>query len=73
MELTGRRLSLEEIASVAKGGTGLSVSIEALDRIRSTRAVVEKLLSQSLVVYGVNTGFGKLADIRVPDSELEAL
>lgn len=73
MELSGRRLSLEEIASVAKGGTGVSVSNEALDRIRSTRAVVEKLLSQSRVVYGVNTGFGKLADIRIPDSELEAL
>ncbi len=73
MELSGRRLSLEEITSVAKGGAGLSISKEALDRIRSTRAVVEKLLSQSRVVYGVNTGFGKLADIRIPDSELEAL
>jgi histidine ammonia-lyase len=73
MELSGRRLSLEEISSVAKGGVGLSVSNAALDRIRSTRAVVEKLLSESRVVYGVNTGFGKLADIRIPDSELEAL
>ena len=73
MELSGRRLSLEEITSVAKGGAALSISNEALDRIRSTRAVVEKLLSQGRVVYGVNTGFGKLADIRIPNSELEAL
>jgi histidine ammonia-lyase len=73
MELSGNRLSLEEIASVAEGRTGLSLSSAAVDRIRSTRAVVEKLLGEGRVVYGVNTGFGKLSDIRVPDSDLEAL
>jgi histidine ammonia-lyase len=72
-ELLGARLSLEEIANAAAGGESLSLASVASDRIRSTRAVVERLLGEGRVVYGVNTGFGKLADIRIPDSEIEAL
>jgi histidine ammonia-lyase len=72
-ELSGARLSLEEIANAAAGGESLSLASVASDRIRSTRAVVEKLFGEGRVVYGVNTGFGKLADIRIPDSEIEAL
>jgi histidine ammonia-lyase len=73
MQLSGTPLTLEEIASVAAGSSGIELSGAAIDRIRATRAVVERVLSKGQVVYGVNTGFGKLADIRIPDSELEEL
>ena len=73
MQLSGTPLTLEEIASVAAGSSGVELSGAAIDRIRATRAVVERVLSKGQVVYGVNTGFGKLADIRIPDSELEEL
>jgi histidine ammonia-lyase len=73
IELSGARLSLEQIASVATDATGVVLSDAAVNRVRATRAVVERLLGQGRVVYGVNTGFGKLADIRIPDSEIEAL
>jgi histidine ammonia-lyase len=73
MQLSGTPLTLEEIASVAAGSSGIELSGAAIDRIRATRAVVERVLSKGQVVYGVNTGFGKLADIRIPDSELDEL
>jgi histidine ammonia-lyase len=73
VELSGRPLTLEEIASVARGKSGTFLSTSAAERVRATRAVVERVLDRGDVVYGVNTGFGKLADIRIPDSELEAL
>jgi histidine ammonia-lyase len=72
-QLSGARLSLEEIANIAAGGESLSLASAASNRIRATRAVVERLLGEGRVVYGVNTGFGKLADIRIPDAEIEAL
>jgi histidine ammonia-lyase len=73
MELSGGRLSLEVVAAVAKGATPVVLSDAAVNRIRATRSIVERLLVQGRVVYRVNTGFGKLADIRIPDSEVEAL
>jgi histidine ammonia-lyase len=73
MELSGTPLTLDQIASVAIGATRVGLSDAAADRIRSSRAVVQKVLAKGQVVYGVNTGFGKLADIRIPDSELEEL
>ena len=72
-QLSGARLSLQDIANIAAGGESLSLASAASNRIRSTRAVVERLLGEGRVVYGVNTGFGKLADIRIPDAEIEAL
>jgi histidine ammonia-lyase len=73
IELSGRSLTLDQIAAVAFGKSGILLSTGAAQQMRATRAVVEKLLGRGEVVYGVNTGFGKLADIRIPDAELDAL
>jgi histidine ammonia-lyase len=73
IELSGKPFTVEEIASVAIRKSGVRLAASAVEQIRATRAVVEKVLARGDVVYGVNTGFGKLADIRIADSELEAL
>jgi histidine ammonia-lyase len=73
IELSGRSLTLAQIASVAEGESHIRLSSGAREQIRGGRAVVERVLGRGEVVYGVNTGFGKLADIRVAGSELEAL
>jgi histidine ammonia-lyase len=73
IELSGAQLSLEVVASVAEDATAVVLAEAAFNRVRATRAIVERLLGQGQVVYGVNTGFGKLADIRITDWEIEAL
>ena len=45
----------------------------ARPRIAASRKVVEQIVARDAAVYGVNTGFGKLSDIRVPKDELRQL
>ncbi len=71
--LSGQSLTLRQIDAVANGEAAVALSDAARSRILASREEVERLLAQKQVVYGVNTGFGKLADVHIPDSDLEAL
>src|SRR5438034_8905744 len=73
MELNGRPLSLEEIAAVAYGGEPVQIADSARARILASRKVVDDIIARDAVVYGVNTGFGKLADVRIAHEEIGAL
>src|SRR5215475_7501172 len=73
MELSGKPLSLEEIAAVAFGNEAATIAASAHSRISASRKVVDDIVARDAVVYGVNTGFGKLADVRIPRNELRAL
>src|ERR1700730_14928844 len=73
MELNGQPLSLEQIATVVSGHESVSISADARPRIDSSRKVIEDIVSRETVVYGVNTGFGKLAEVRIPQDALRAL
>jgi len=71
--LNGENLRLEEIAAVARGGVSVSLSPGAVRRVEKAHAVIQRILAGGDQVYGVNTGFGHLKDIRIPPDQLEAL
>lgn len=73
MELTGQPLSLAAIAEVAIGGTEVKIAATTHARIQASRQVIEEITSGQEVVYGVNTGFGKLADIHIARGDLRRL
>ena len=73
LELSGQSLTLRQIDAVANGEETVGLADTARCGIQASREVVERLLAQKQVVYGVNTGFGKLADVHIPDSDLDAL
>jgi histidine ammonia-lyase len=73
VELNGQALTLEQIAAVAIGDERVAISPSARQRIVASRKVVEQIVARDAVVYGVNTGFGKLSDVRVPKDELRQL
>lgn len=73
LELNGQRLSLQQVSDVAKGREHVSLSAEARRRAEESRRVVEKIVAEGRTVYGVNTGFGKLSDVRIEPSKLRAL
>jgi histidine ammonia-lyase len=73
LELAGQALTLEQIARVAEGEMEVSLSPTVRERVESSRQVVENLLREKKVAYGINTGFGKLADIHIPEGEIERL
>jgi histidine ammonia-lyase len=73
MELNGEQISLVQLAAVALGGESVRISPLARSRILASRKVIEQIVARDVVVYGVNTGFGKLSDFRVPHAELRQL
>jgi histidine ammonia-lyase len=73
LELRGQRLSLKQIADVANGREQVTLASEARQRIEAARVVVEKIVAENRTVYGVNTGFGKLSDVRIDPDKLSEL
>src|SRR5438876_1776881 len=73
MELKGEQISLVQLAAVALGGEAVHISPLARPRILASRKLIEQIVGRDEVVYGVNTGFGKLSDARIPHSELRQL
>lgn len=71
--LAGNPLTLEEIARIALESRPVALDPAALPRIQASRAVVDSLLARGETAYGVNTGFGKLSDVRIAPTELQNL
>ena len=73
VELNGKTITLEQIADVAIRGEHVTIAPSARPRISTSRELIEQIVARDAVVYGVNTGFGKLSDVRVPGNELRQL
>jgi histidine ammonia-lyase len=73
LELNGQALTLAEIEAAATGCRTVALAPEARQRIAEGRALVERILAAGQTVYGVNTGFGKLSDVRIPADKLQQL
>jgi histidine ammonia-lyase len=67
--LTGSDLTIEQVARVAWLGTGVQVSDAARERLRRSRAVVQRLVAGETPVYGLNTNLGELKDHRIDDAD----
>ena len=71
--LSGSDLTLDEFISVTSGGARVSVGGEAVMRVEESRKVVDALVSEGRPMYGINTGFGRFADVAIPEDELNLL
>ncbi len=63
--LTGNDLTFSQLYDVALGGEQVELTASAIERMNASRAVVERLVSSGATAYGINTGFGKLASVRI--------
>ena len=71
--LDGRGLTLAQLEAVARDRAPVRLGEDAADRVRRSRALLEGLLEAGTLIYGVNTGFGRLADVRISPDEQRAL
>ena len=69
----GRTLRISDVEAVALHGAPVRLEDEARTRIAASRQVVEDILASGEVMYGINTGFGKLAEVRIADDQLAQL
>ena len=74
LRLDGASLTIERLSPLVRGeDLHLSVSAGAKARVKEARALVDELVEDGEVVYGVTTGFGKLKDVAVPSEDLVEL
>jgi histidine ammonia-lyase len=59
--LTGADLGIDDVEAVARGGASVALDEHARARMQEARDVIEALVAEGAVVYGVTTGFGDLA------------
>jgi histidine ammonia-lyase len=71
--LTPGNLSLDVLRTLYRGRPKLRLAADAYDRIAESRAIIDRIAAGSEVVYGVNTGFGKLAQTHIAAADLETL
>src|SRR5436190_2968918 len=73
LQLSGQVLSLQEIASFAAGAFAVELAAAAIARMEASRRVVQAAAEHHIPAYGINTGFGKMCEVRIPDDAIERL
>lgn len=71
--IDGNNLTLEDFMMVARKGSGVELTNEALERVRANRRVVDQFVEEEKVVYGITTGFGKFSDVAISKEDTALL
>src|SRR4051812_29045393 len=71
--LDGSSLTIEQLLAIADRGEPVTLAEAARERVRASRAVVDQRAQGDEPAYGINTGFGSFADVKIPADALEAL
>lgn len=71
--LDGDSLTQKDVEEVAINCVAVNISPKAIDKIKKSRQFIEDILKSGDVVYGVNTGFGALSCVNIPENQLEEL
>lgn len=73
IELDGGSLTLAQLEAIADGHETVSLHPAAASRVDRARAIVDEKAAADDPVYGINTGFGALAETAVPRDSLDQL
>lgn len=72
--LTGGSLTIADVVAVARTpGARVSLDPAALATLGTSRGLVDQAIARGETIYGINTGFGKLANVRIAADQLEQL
>ncbi|MDV5168485.1 histidine ammonia-lyase [Photobacterium rosenbergii] len=73
IEINPGKLSLKQLRHISRHKVTLSLSNAAYDDMLASTQAVEQVIAEDRVVYGINTGFGLLANTRIAVEDLETL
>ncbi len=72
--LDGESLTIDDVVRVARDpGVAVSLHPAARRALVESRGRVEQAIQSNQTIYGINTGFGKLANVRIPPHQLDQL
>src|ERR1700730_16608397 len=73
IQIDGEHLTLAELYAVVFDGAEVEPAPVARQKMNASRAVIERLVESNAAVYGVNTGFGKMASVRISTDQIRQL
>src|SRR5690606_5403939 len=71
--IDGDTLELEALKRVALGEAEVVLSQDSAARVDRARALVDRIADGDVATYGINTGFGTLAEVRIDKKDLRTL
>src|SRR6266849_5446753 len=71
--LDGFSLSIADVVAVARHSVPVAIAPHSLTAVAASRRSVEAAVARGDTIYGVNTGFGKLAHVRIPPEQARQL
>lgn len=71
--IDGESLTIEEVATVARGRIEIELSEKAREKVRKSREALERFIKNKKVLYGVTTGFGALGDVNISTKDVKKL
>ncbi|MEF8874485.1 MAG: histidine ammonia-lyase [Candidatus Thermoplasmatota archaeon] len=73
IEIDGEELTAEDVEKVARDFEEVKLAQESRKKVKSSREIVERKLDSEEDIYGINTGFGDLASVKIDKEETKAL
>jgi histidine ammonia-lyase len=73
IQIDGEHLDFAQLYRVVFEGAKVELAAQARERMLASRAVIERLIASDQAVYGVNTGFGKMASVRISREQIGEL
>src|SRR5271155_5682515 len=73
IQIDGEHLDFAQLYRVVFDGAKVELAPQARARMLASRAVIERLIASDQAVYGVNTGFGKMASVRISRAQIGEL
>lgn len=71
--LDGKSLTLEQVIDVARNHKQVKISDTAINAVNASRKIIDDIVKSKKVTYGVNTGFGSLVKVSIPQEETRQL
>jgi histidine ammonia-lyase len=69
--IKGSGLTIEDVVKVARHNEKVELAPEALERIKTCRAMLERKIEAHEIMYGVNTGIGEFSEVVLNDEQVK--
>ena len=73
IQINGNELTLDQIVKVARQGYKIELTKEAEERVIKSRNIVDEIVDNNRVIYGITTGFGKFSDVTISGEDCKKL
>lgn len=71
--LDGETLTIDDVVAVARDGAAVAIAPKAMRRMRASRGIVDGIVRRNEVAYGITTGFGEFAHVKIKRSKVREL